>query len=362
MNWYKKAKKAKDVRLITSATIDWYDFYRYAQIWNVEYNGSGEELASQIAAMYELEYKFSMLRTRPFRGMPKRRENILNQLQNKLSEVILMIRDRLVPVFWKWLEFHALLSPETWARKRVAEEVEGGEIQSAYENAISEYDRYVINSGRQSNKLNSAKTFMGMIGQATSNISNFPALARLFSLGLVDYKDSLKEDLSGEGIEAFGERYGKEFKDINEAELFVDNLTINDVDPEYLLYFEDMSGFVDSAERMGYAEDILVELLKNLVFPGWFDYWGAQGIEETRENLENIYKELKAINPEDVGNGAAIISIALNASHQNGSMLDHIENDTGESSTEIKHTLDEMSRGVYVEKWNKQLREIGVQI
>lgn len=68
------------------------------------------------------------------------------------------------------------------------------------------------------------------------------------------------------------------------------------------------------------------------------------------------------MNPEDVGNGVAVISMALNAVHQTGSMLDHIGDDTGESSSEIKHVLDEMSAGTYLEEWNAQLREIGVQI
>jgi len=364
MNWY---KQAKNLRRISSAGPGWYDSYRYAQIWNVQYDESSEELASQIAAMYELEYKYSMLRSKPFGGLPRRQEMILNQLQEKLGEVITGLQDKLLSPLARWLEFHALLSPETWARKRVQEFIEGGEMESAYRNAVYEYDKYVINfgelnSGRPYRPVNDDRTFQQMIQQARSEIALYPALAELLEQGLVGHKEMLMEDLHSEGVESFGRRYSKEFKDIDEAEAFIDGLTFNDVDMESLFYFEGIESFVDFAEQVGRPKGVLIELFQNLVFPGWFQYWSSMGIEETRENVENIYQKLSAINPEDVGNSIAVISMTLNAVHQTGPMLDYIEQDTGESSTEIKHVLDEMTAGTHVAEWNTQLREIGVQI
>jgi len=355
------------LRRISSAGPGWYDSYRYAQIWNVQYDESSEELASQIAAMYELEYKYSMLRSKPFGGLLRRQETILNQLQEKLGEVITGLQDKLLSPLARWLEFHALLSPETWARKRVQEFIEGGEMESAYRNAVYEYDKYVINfgelnSGRPYRPVNDDRTFQQMIQQAISEIALYPALAELLEQGLVGHKEMLMEDLHSEGVESFGRRYSKEFKDIDEAEAFIDGLTFNDVDMESLFYFEGIESFVDLAEQVGRPKGVLIELFQNLVFPGWFQYWSSMGIEETRENVENIYQKLSAINPEDVGNSIAVISMTLNAVHQTGPMLDYIEQDTGESSTEIKHVLDEMTAGTHVAEWNTQLREIGVQI
>lgn len=286
MNWYQQAKSS---RKITSAVMSWYDFYRYAQIWNVRYDESSEELASQIAAMYELEYKYSMIKNNPFQGMPKRRENITNRLQEKLSEVIAGLRTRLLFPFEKWLEFHALLSPETWARKRVQEFVESGEIESAYRNAVFEYDKYVNHQGAFASRPgNEDAVFHQMILKAESEITKFPALSRLLAEGLMGYREMLMDDLHSEGFESFGERYSKEFKDIDEAETFIDNLSVNEVDFEslLLLYFEDIKGFVDSAERTGQAEEMLVEFFQHLVFPGWFEYWSSMGDQgEHRKHL-----------------------------------------------------------------------------
>ena len=49
--------------------MNWYQEYKLAQIWKVDTQGGIEEL---MGAFYELEYKYSMLRDKPFKGMPRR--------------------------------------------------------------------------------------------------------------------------------------------------------------------------------------------------------------------------------------------------------------------------------------------------
>jgi hypothetical protein len=63
------------------------------------------------------------------------------------------------------------------------------------------------------------------------------------------------------------------------------------------------------------------------------------------------------------GNSAvATISIALNAVHQSGSMLDYVGARTGESIDDIKKILDNMTSGTNIPKWNEDLKKVGVQM
>ena len=66
---------------------DWYSISKIAQIWMVD----SDTFEEQLSALYELEYKYSMLRDRPFNGMPKRQENILNKLESELSNIIFLL-------------------------------------------------------------------------------------------------------------------------------------------------------------------------------------------------------------------------------------------------------------------------------
>ena len=75
-----------------------------------------------------------------------------------------------------------------------------------------------------------------------------------------------------------------------------------------------------------YVSDILVGLYEYIVFPAWFGYWSQEGIEETRERIEKIELSLREIGSKDLQEQIETVNIAINASHQTGSMLDYISN------------------------------------
>ena len=152
--------------------------------------------------------------------------------------------------------------------------------------------------------------------------------------------------------------YNKNFINNEEAEKFIDNLSVDDIDIMSLSYFESIDQFVDMVSNIGLEDDILVELYKNFVFPKWVEHWKSLGIETTRKNVEDVYALLQSMDENNMSESIKTINIALNTTHQNGDMLEYLEERTGESN--LRGLLDTLSEGTYVEDWNKELRAIGV--
>lgn len=341
---------------------DWYSISKIAQIWMVD----SDTFEEQLSALYELEYKYSMLRDRPFNGMPKRQENILNKLESELSNILLLIKEVLISTFDNWLEHHALLSADSWSRKRVEddEELHYGEIgEDAYQSMASEYVKYAMGDKRY-NPLDLIKVYNSelykIINKAMNNLNNFPSIKNMLVQFLPDYRDRLMDDFRDRGLEDFNMLQGKQFKTEEEVENYVESLTIDDVDAESLMFIDDPASFIEIANNTGLASDILFEFYKNFVFPLWSKYWMAQGIDKTRKNVQKVYDQLMNMDEDNIRESIATINIALNTAHQNGEMLEYIEQQTGDYN--LRATLDSLSAGEKVEEWNEELREIGVQI
>jgi len=116
--------------------MNWFKILKFAQIWGT--NWVFDNIESQLEAFYELEYKYSMLKLHPFSGHPKRKENILNNLRNNLSEVGSEIKIMLSGVFGNWLQSHALLNPIQWAEERIGK-LEGEHLEVLLSEVLYEY-------------------------------------------------------------------------------------------------------------------------------------------------------------------------------------------------------------------------------
>ena len=345
--------------------MNWYKLTKIAQIWtyNVpEYEGLeygvDRMFSSWLKQLYEMEYKYNMV-LQHFNGMPQRKENILNNIKSSLTDAAEQVVDALKKTIYNWLQKHAILSPKTWADSRAndVEEMEGEIGKDGFTGMISEYAQYAFYKNQYNPNFNPNNFWYKMVREAQQHLDKFPSFKRLLELFLLDYKENERAQ-ANENLQDFSERYDKEFKDINEAELFVKSLTVDDADIESLIMSDDLDSFVSAAESQGLATEILSEFYEYFVFPVWFNKWSAEGIEETRENVENVYKELENISYEDTGNMMATISNALNVSHQNGEMLDYLEQDTNEDN--LKGTLDELTAGNFIPSVNEELKEIGV--
>ena len=343
-NWYRIAIKQE-------AALD-------VPIW--EHKAMEEPFSNALSAMYELEYKRSMMDSHGFRGAPQRQDNMLKQLEARLVENTSYVRKTLLAVLKNWLSNHALLSPQTWANARVrndedTEMEEGGK----FGNMIWEYLRYEKPDSSRSHKDRNIK-FHQLVNNAYNN-PNFPEFNNTIGeFFLPDYKNMLYDELSSDGLEEFNNMYRHEnpFQTEEQAEEYIDNITTENLDLESLLYFEDFDSFEKYMEMAGNADSILKEFYQNFVFPIWADKWKAEGIEETRRLVEEAYKNLKKASPKDIGNLIVATQTALTVSHQTGDMIEYVDQFTGES--DLNALMNSLSDGKNVEEWNQELRRVGV--
>jgi len=78
-----------------------------------------------LQALYELEYKWSMMRSRPFSGMERRQDNIIKGLERNLNEVLEEVKAPLERLYISWLRSHAITDPAQWGEARTRDGLEG---------------------------------------------------------------------------------------------------------------------------------------------------------------------------------------------------------------------------------------------
>lgn len=346
--------------------MNWYSTIKIADLVPQYVSG---EIDDAIHSLYEIEYKYSMLKQKPFNGHPKRYENIMKILESNFVDVAEEVKSLLIEVYEYWLSNHALLDPMAWGKARVIESLDSDDFSYVMNNMVSEFeDRSVPSSaynmgyGRNQGFENFKEAFFDLIEKESST----PALINFKKSIYYGQKEYLRE-LFMDDTDEFNSIYDTEFtiEDQDEAEEFIENLQIDDI--RDLMYFEDVEGLKDTIYRMNdYTpyyidpEEFLIEVYSGVIFPLWRDEWVPQGIEKTRKGVEQTYELLKSANPSDMGDMSAKINVAINQAHQTGGMSDHIDQRTG--SYGIAQKLNELTQGKYVEEWNNELREIGVVI
>lgn len=344
--------------------MSWYDKYCFAQIWVSDaLDADSDSFSEKLTALYELEYKRSCLKNFKFKGVPQRRDNILGHIEENLIRLIEDIRDVLVEVFQRWLSAHAILNPSEWAQQRVAEDED-----SHIENLIYEYERYMRNNEPtiawmpdSERALRRAKSLRTILNEVEKHIDQYPSFKNFLEAGVLpDYISMAKEDLQSQGVEEFGRMHGKEFATEEEAEAFIDNMGVSDFDLMDGFFAGDIESFQKSLEQWGVLEGFVKEIYENIVFPLWYNFWRAQGIDETRERVENTFKTIQSVNALDIDSSLSAINIAINESHQNGKMSEYIEQVTGDS--DISGLMKSLTDGHHNSDWDKQLVGVGVQI
>lgn len=333
--------------------MNWYSRAKFAAtpIWNVQYNR--DSISSMLYALYELTYKYQYLQNHNFQGHPTRLQNILQQIEGSARTVIADFVDILVPVFENWLSGHALLTPRTWATKRVQEwyEIDGDSPQSLAE---------MIKSGCDMERL--GKKF---------NIS--PELHRLdepVKSGQAQVLNRFFETVKLELVESDMEnaRYEKrqEQEEIDEEQLEAEIKQRYEEMPfsEYLSTWHgnDLGDFLEMASRFYDLEEICIEFAMFLCFPIWYGFWKPQGIDQTRQRIENAYNMLKSVESQPIGQALATINIVINSAHQTGDMLDYIADVTQDTKGEIRRAMDLLSNATEFEEWDLDLQEVGLQL
>jgi hypothetical protein len=322
---------------------NWYIRYtKTAQIWKTKFDRK-EDLESKLRKLYELEYKYHQLLMRGFSGVPRRRENILKNLESSLEGVILEIKNVLVNLFSEWLDSHALLNPEIWAKKRV-EHLRlglGYDEEEILDAILAEIKIY---TNKKEGKYVSAFSELYKSGGAFKS-----------------YIDSLISKwvrLDEEELE-----YAIENGDEEEAQYYRERIeSLSDPSIEDI---EDLleSGGIDLYSIPLKDRDFEI-LFEKLAFPKWLKHWKKHGILQTRENVKKTFEMVQSIGSGGVSSDSAKINIALNTAHQSGDLVEYLGK-SGEFSSsgegEVKQLLDDLS-AMSVDEWNEELRGIGCDV
>lgn len=346
--------------------MNWYNRIRYAQVWEVE---SDESFIEELKAFYELEYKYQSLKNFPFEGMDKRYQNIFKNVEEALTYTMDNLKGILLSTFSGWLDTHALTDPATWASKRSDPHGEGYmssyDAEEALDGVIWEYIRY--NNGGQipiNNKPDTSQVFSDMLDQAMADPKKFTSLQGVLSIIQTGERERFVEELYNDGFENFGiNQRGEAFQSEKEAEAYIEEM-VEGVDIQEFVSSFGKEELLSLLEGQGQMYNFIIELNQHIVFPLWYAYWSAMGIDTTRELAEEAYEGLN--NASNIDEFHLALEIAIQTYHQNGSMLDYLESYGGEEygsdPQEIEDIMKELTEGKGNAAWDKQLRSIGVKI
>lgn len=345
--------------------MNWYNKIILSQIWQIK--NENDTFENNIISMYELEYKLQAIKYYPFQTHWKRKENIKNKLDEALHEVMEKVRQPLVITFERWLEAHALTNPALWAEKRIDPYGYGYFDEQMSKEILDgiayEYARYKNNNMPLYNRPNSSSLISQMLSDAFSMGDTFSSLQNLKELFTQEQKQTLMDQLAYEGPETFGEsNTGTPFQTQEQAEQYIQQM-VSDSGIEDYISSTDSDTIISMLDSNGLLENFLTELNQYLVFPLWYGYWRGMGIDETRENIEEIYNAL--INSSDIAELDVAVWRAIEATHQGGKMIDdylyefsNVEVDPDE----LRNIMDNLTKGSYNATWDAELESIGVVI
>ncbi len=345
--------------------MNWYGKILFAQVWDVEGDNSFEE---DLKAFYELEYKYQSLKNFPFSGHPKRYQNIFTKVENSLQDAMESLRDTLISTFGGWLDSHALTNPAQWAERRTDPHGSGFmgsyDAEEALDGIIGEYIRYKYTGGRFDpyNQPNTSSVLSEIMDQALAMSEQFSSLKGV--VNTLQVGERLENELYSDEFENFGENErGEAFQSEEEAEAYIEEMVENVNVSDFMFNFgkEELLSILDG---MGQMENFLVKLNQYIVFPVWYEYWKAMGIDTTRELAQEAYEEL--VNAKSFEQFHRALEIAIQTCHQGGSMLDYLSDfggrETESSPEDIEGLMNELTDGKMNSGWDEQLKEIGVQL
>jgi len=336
--------------------MNWYQLVKFASIWDTSSDGSFED---ELRSLYELEYKYNMMRQLPFQGMERRRANMLAKLESEIETIVIYLKSVIEPVFSQWLANHAILDPQQWAEARV------NGIDEYYFDTDNTEEAFGYFTGELADLTNQQPRGYGTPSFDCSMVvqylnSNAKEFEPFMNMVRNDRREMEYNDIQGEIFDTEEER---------EAELEariarLDEMTIGDWISDF--YDSSCSGISEAMNTIATyipLRNIMVAMYRDILFPMWMNRWGPQGIEDTRKAIEDIYSRLQSIESQSIAEATATINLALNASHQTGEMTDYLQ-EHEDVGYDIKHVLDDLSAidEEEVREWMRELKSVGVEI
>lgn len=370
--------------------MNWYTILKYSQVFRQEpINDIGEAIEN----IYELEYKYSMIKNRPWKGQDfnRRRDNILNILENHLKLNINYVKKPLLKTIRTWLDKHAIMSSEKWTVERMKENEEyldenDMEIEDAKQGlsvALYEFSSYysLVEGGEQltTNKEPDFDELLKIAIEKLFNLNNKNSIEKIKNIILEFKKEMLlNTDYSGdyetiEEYNEYGNSFDKKFTSFDELAYYIDDyidtMKIEDVDSydfsDFIDIYYGTDFFIGRLIYENAVVPLIYDIYSELVFPYWKGYWSSMNnsakkdIRQTRKTIETIYRNLVSAN--SIPENLSAINLAINLMHQTGSILDYID-EYGEQGDISYEDLTNLSRGTNIPQWNEDLRKIGVDI
>lgn len=342
--------------------MNWYTHIKLAAIWDIESDMSFE---GEVRKLYELEFKYQMIKNKPFKGTGNRRQNILARLEQEAWHSAALVADTLLNVMSRWLQSHAITNPEDWANARINDNMSeyDEDFTQMLNMALGEFESY--QEYRPSYKKDCSE-IMRVLRNA-----DIPEAHQFLVLFRAEEEESQRENFMHE-IETgtyYGDLGGMDPETYFEQNILpgIQNMTLGDyIDLWDGSDCESISEVLHNIYQYNYSfgNAIIKYIYQQAIFPKWYEKWAPQGIEQTRETVEKNYELLKTWISKDINNALAVINIAINTVHQNGSILEYIDDYGGGdlfSDYSGKEFLSEMSN-LNTSEWEKELQAIGVVI
>jgi hypothetical protein len=360
-------------REIKSASPCWYRRLKVAQLWETD---TDDTFTGNLEKIHELEYKLSAIeKLTTFNGIPQRRDNIVKHLNAELEYAANEVLGPLISLFDVWLSGHALTDPQAWAKQRTAPPSGSGDWEEYYSetgggardriiNLVDEY--FKTKNGYKPwfsayQQPNWTSAFSKMINENSAAVNAMSSVQEILALSSADRREMFIND----GFEEINMSFNTEFQDQESAEAYINSLPDNELAGELGDFIDDIDSFAVMLEGQGILDKFLTEL-NTLVFPHWFNHWQEQGIEETRQYVEETATQMKSA--KDVKEKLRYIHKALHTMHQSGKMIEHFETYANEVGLDIDEagglggTLEIMDSGQYIPQWNEDLEEAGFSV
>lgn len=312
------------------------DFLVFADTLNI--NPGTDDLEDELFAIYEWEYKYHKLKNSE-NTHPKRKEKLLERIEREITPVLFSATEKLAYVYEEWLRSHDINDPVEWAHSRI--NLDANSAHSILVNALNQYKNYFDASNEQAYSAFIHSNYQELL----------PQIKNLYEL----QKQSLKEDMNQVDDEDTDEYqyYEQQLKELNNM-YHLDNFTTG-------LDFLDEHDLMEELIFLSIHEEdprtLLLNFYSEKLFEGWYRLWASQGLDETIENVQEMYNELKNISGKPLSKKFSIFNKALNTSHQTGSMMEYVESTYGVSH----EILDTLSKLDTTSTWDSNLKMLGVR-
>lgn len=355
--------------------MNWFQIIKLSQMWRtreVEYDFLGS-----LKLLYELEYKHSMLKKLPFKGHPKRKENIIQQLEKSIFRLINIVKTPILASFQYWLKSHALTDPELWAKEKTENPLGYmGDSWSwdAITNDIPQFRlKEIIYSFIQLNQIynteyNIKDEFLDKIFWSLLEKSkNIPVMKVIQKTLNNNYQQLYLLDLQNEELQEFNSITNNNFQSEEEAVKWINNTDFtDDVISECKTWYTGIKDFSVDLEKNGLLEDFIQQVNQYIVFPLWSNMWKGKGMDKTSDRIAQVY--LLISNANTINENLISINTAIQVVHQSGSMTQYVSayiketTDKYISPSKIFKVMEDISQNTDIDEWNKDLQQIGVEI